>query len=643
MALNGWHVGERSIRQKLHFAGDPSLEGMYAYIADEIDPGMAQFHAECHFLPVTTLDSTGRPWSSILAPRGGKTGSRFIRYIGGSKLRITSEVWEGEPILRTGRDKMLVAGIGIHFPTRMRNKIAGYAESYSHSDKDRVVQLDFRVNETIGNCPKYITIRQFSPHPNGSPKVAAEKLDMKEGDRLPDELIDFILGSDTVFFGTTYAAPKNEAEMFPSHLGMNQRGGHKGFIRVSRKDGRTLALPDYSGNRFMTSLGNVEATPLASFTFVDFENGAILYLTGNAANLFGEDAKRIMPMHNKYAITTLYVTGYTFVLDALPFRQTPGTSAVPSPYSPPIRYLAEEDGGKFELGNPDQTVLLSRVDMHSSTIATFWFRSPTPLTIQPGQAAILGFAELLGAARYAHMAPSNPKSINDDRIRTWTVSASSTNEFALTMREMPGGLVTGAIFNLARAVSKSRPELLSDTTGLEIRLGFIGITGTFCLPPPESDNKLLWIAGGIGLTPFLSMLRSLKADSNSCLWDVHMILSTRDANVFLPLLTEAADIPGDKVKFQLDLFTTNNSNQELGNARMHSNLVQNVDTSNLFPAESMNIRVHAGRMDTDFLQNIDTERKVYLCGPKPFEKAVLNGLANRGIGVDQVKIEGFAY
>jgi hypothetical protein len=50
-----------------------------------------------------------------------------------------------------------------------------------------------------------------------------------------------------VFFGTTYAAPSSEASKFPSHLGMNQRGGRPGFLRVVPSDGRTVVLPDYSG------------------------------------------------------------------------------------------------------------------------------------------------------------------------------------------------------------------------------------------------------------------------------------------------------------------------------------------------------------------------------------------------------------
>ncbi|KAJ4478246.1 hypothetical protein J3R30DRAFT_3480173 [Lentinula aciculospora] len=626
MALNGWHIGERAIRQKVNFSGDLSLDGMYTWISEELDPGLAQFHGECHFLPITTMDSQGRPWGSILAPKGGRPGSNFIQYIGESRLRVNAQVWDGEPILRTGKDNMLVAGIGIHFPTRRRNKIAGSVSRYERArDDGHVVSLDMVVNETIGNCPKYINLRHLSPHSNTQPRVATEKLHLMDDESLPDELVNFILASDTVFLGTTYVAPHKEAALFPSHLGMNQRGGLRGFIRVSRKDGRTLALPDFSGNRILTSLGNIEATHLASFTFVDFKTGAILYLTGEAKNLVGEDAKRIMPMHNKMPLTTLFVTGYTFVLDALPVRQTVGTDTAPSPYSPPLRFLAEEDSGHFTSTKPDQTVLLTRIDLHSSSIATFWFQSSTPLTIRPGQAAILSFVSLLGQSKYAHMAPSNPKSLNDDRVRTWTVSASSTHEFALTMRQIPSGVVTGALFNLGHALARSRPEFLSDTSGLQIQLGLIGFSGSFCLPSPikGSEVKLLWFAGGIGFTPFLSMLRALKEDDSGCRWDIYMALSTRDPDVLLPLLTEAVDIiPRAKVKFVLDLYTT---------AKV------------MVLKESTDVRIHSTRVDLKYIQNIDLTRKIYLCGPKPFEQTVLEGLAKCGVGADKVTTEGFAY
>jgi ferredoxin-NADP reductase len=262
--------------------------------------------------------------------------------------------------------------------------------------------------------------------------------------------------------------------------------------------------------------------------------------------------------------------------------------------------------------------------MHSPTIATFWFRSPDPLAIKPGQAAILSFAALLGMPAYSHMAPSNPKSINDDRIRTWTVSSSSTYDFSITMREIPRGVITGAVFNLARSIGKSRPDLLPDTSELEIRLGFIGISGSFSLPPPVKDveTKLLWIAGGIGLTPFLAMLNALKDDPRGSRWDIHMILSTREPEVLLPLLMDAANIPPDRVTFTLDLFSTEKTSEF---------------------SEPQGVRVHRGRVDSKFWETIDTERKVYLCGPKPFEQTVLEGLASRGVSADEIMIEGFAY
>lgn len=77
----------------------------------------------------------------------------------------------------------------------------------------------------------------------------------------------------------------------------------------------------------MTSLGNIEATPLASLTFIDFLTGAILYITGTAKNFFGPAAQEIMPFQN--ALTIVHVSAYTLVHDAFPLRQRVGTSAHP--------------------------------------------------------------------------------------------------------------------------------------------------------------------------------------------------------------------------------------------------------------------------------------------------------------------------
>lgn len=97
------------------------------------------------------------------------------------------------------------------------------------------------------NCPKYINLRDTIPHSFTSPKIVHRRLNLAPDDRLPQDIITLILEADTVFFGTSYEAHEEDETLFPSHVGMNHRGGRQGFIRVVPSDGRTVVIPDYSG------------------------------------------------------------------------------------------------------------------------------------------------------------------------------------------------------------------------------------------------------------------------------------------------------------------------------------------------------------------------------------------------------------
>lgn len=156
MALNGWHRGENAIHQKLQTANDYAVASLYMHISGDLPGEHAQFHTtRLPFLPVTTLDEEGRPWGSILAGKTGKPG--FIQAPKYSLLSIAAELWDGEPLLENftlfERDEpMLIAGIGIEFPTRRRNKFAGVITRLTKEDYR--LQLELRVNEAIG----YISI-----------------------------------------------------------------------------------------------------------------------------------------------------------------------------------------------------------------------------------------------------------------------------------------------------------------------------------------------------------------------------------------------------------------------------------------------------------------------------------------------------
>lgn len=266
------------------------------------------------------------------------------------------------------------------------------------------------------NCPKYVSTRPLLPlpFPSSSPSLSLQNLEMREEEALPSAVVEQILASDTIWLGTSYIPPSGDST-YPAHLGANHRGGRPGWVRVTA-DRTALVIPDYSGNRHFTSLANILTDAHVGVTFVDFVSGDVLYLTGMATNLIGEEATKLMPRAGGI-VTLVKATGYTLVKDALPFRQPAGVQQ-PSPYSPPVRYLADEQGTITSL--PDVKARLTTVDYHTDDLATFTFETSAPVKVTAGQYAVLDTTPVIGEKTYSHMAARGQEAtLNDDGVRTW--------------------------------------------------------------------------------------------------------------------------------------------------------------------------------------------------------------------------------
>ncbi|WYX49477.1 pyridoxamine 5'-phosphate oxidase family protein [Achromobacter xylosoxidans] len=83
-----------------------------------------------------------------------------------------------------------------------------------------------------------------------------------------------IARADTLFVAT-YA----DTEAAGRRVDVSHRGGMPGFVRI---DGDTLTIPDFSGNRFFNTLGNMVLNPRAGLLFIDFERGDVLQVSGRA-------------------------------------------------------------------------------------------------------------------------------------------------------------------------------------------------------------------------------------------------------------------------------------------------------------------------------------------------------------------------
>lgn len=135
---------------KLDVSGPSALS--YTWISSYMPEQHREFYAQnLPFVPITTLDADGRPWSSIVASATGKRG--FIKSPGETRLRINVRMWEGDPLINNlklvGHENVLLAGLGIDFSNRRRNKFAGHVTSVQYVGP-LDARIDVEVNQALG-------------------------------------------------------------------------------------------------------------------------------------------------------------------------------------------------------------------------------------------------------------------------------------------------------------------------------------------------------------------------------------------------------------------------------------------------------------------------------------------------------------
>ena len=212
------------------------------------------FFASLPYLFAATLDARGWPMASAL------TGERgFVQSPDPATLRIAALPAADDPAAAGYVAGKEIGLIGLDFTSRRRNRANG-----------RLVAVDdgltVRVAQSFGNCPQYIQTR--APAPRAVAQTTREDLD-----GLDDAARALIASSDTFFIASRSRAGIGAA----GGLDMSHRGGRPGFVGVH---GDTLAIPDFRGNRYYNTLGNLLGDPRAGLIFVDFASGDILQLQG---------------------------------------------------------------------------------------------------------------------------------------------------------------------------------------------------------------------------------------------------------------------------------------------------------------------------------------------------------------------------
>jgi uncharacterized protein len=253
-----WHDGEIAL-QKRYGSFEQMTDIGPRIIRDAMPDQHRAFFENLPFLLLGTTDAEDRPWASLVTGEPG-----FVTSPDDRTLAVSEMLADTDPAKRGLRDGAPVGLLGIELSNRRRNRMNGHV--LSRSGRGFVVEVE----HSFGNCPKYIQLRQWEAVDHGPPNPpATETLHA-----LDDEAKALIANADT-FFVASYAETATGRQIDVSH-----RGGKPGFVKIG-EDG-SLTIPDFSGNRFFNTLGNIAASGKAGLLFLDFESGDLLHLSGTA-------------------------------------------------------------------------------------------------------------------------------------------------------------------------------------------------------------------------------------------------------------------------------------------------------------------------------------------------------------------------
>ena len=264
-----WHAGERQLQARVGMADRMAQIGSKV-IRDHMPDQHRAFFEQLPFVVVGAVDGQGDPWAGVLEGEPG-----FLRSPDPAALRVAALPDADDPVRGGLGPDQAVALLGIELHTRRRNRMNGRVNAWDGK------RFEIAVGESFGNCPQYIQAREFyfsrSPALRFPGPVQA-RTQLDDADRA------LITRSDTLFVAS-YADAGAGADT-PANAGnagrridVSHRGGKPGFVRV---DGDTLTIPDFSGNRFFNTLGNLIVNPRAGLLFIDFERGDVLQVSGRA-------------------------------------------------------------------------------------------------------------------------------------------------------------------------------------------------------------------------------------------------------------------------------------------------------------------------------------------------------------------------
>lgn len=438
---NPFHAGEVEAQERSGAMDVVSWAG--GYIRDYMPDQHREFFSQQPFLVLASADETGRHWVTLLDGPDG-----FVRSPDARTLTVNAVPDPQDPLaaaLTSGAD---VGMIGIELATRRRNRMNGFFRP-----NGQTFAID--VGQSFGNCPQNIHEREWRRVPRGDVPPAIRS------NALSSDQMARIRTADTLFIGTGHHASKDA----PSNgYDASHRGGAPGFVEVI--DANRLRIPDYPGNNFFNTIGNLLKNPAIGLVFVDFESGGLLHLSGRA-EIDWTGATSADPA----ALRSIEV----FI-----------EAVVDRPAALSLRW-SKDSSGLRDLEITDKVV-------ESDDITSFYLAPADGAPLEPFEAG-------------QHLPVELDIPGHSDKVkRSYSLSgAPESGHYRLSIKREPHGIASRHLHDKLQPgdrIAARRPS------------------GDFVVPC--SNCPLVLVSAGVGLTPMLSILHAAASESRGRpVWYVH--------------------------------------------------------------------------------------------------------------------------
>ncbi|KJV50061.1 FAD-binding oxidoreductase [Pantoea sp. BL1] len=559
-----WHAGEIALHQQAGVAERMAEVGQRV-IRDYMPDQHRDFYAQLPFIVAGSVDAQGDAWATLLEGQPG-----FIFSPNATTLDIAAQPDPRDPAAAGFTDGAPVGLLGIELHTRRRNRMNGVLSAIGGGFR-------VQVEQSFGNCPRYIQLRdfRFARSPDEPATGEIEVLST-----LDQSALTTVTNADA-FYVATY----NERQVDASH-----RGGKPGFVRVN--DDGLLTIPDFNGNLFFSTLGNIHQNGKAGLLFIDYRNGDTLQMTGDASVIL--DSPEIAAFQGAERLWTFRPRRIVRRHAALALRwETEAGGISPASEMTGDWQSAAERLRASELAQRWRPFRVTKIVDESASIRSFHLMPDDGAGLLPHQAG-------------QHLPIRVPlPDAEKPLIRHYTLSVAPSDGFYRISVKRDG------------VVSRYLHDHLQVGDRLETRAP----AGDFTIDVQETRPAVL-MAAGVGITPMLAMLRHLVYEGRR--------KQRMRPTYFIQSARHKAERP-----FVRELDALLAASQ--GAFKLVRVLSQTEEAEQGFDYDI------AGRIDKALLSQVlpFNDYDFYLCGPPQFTQAIYDGLRSYNIADQRIHAEAF--